>query len=166
MLRRNTFVRLYFNDSLVDLHQHSLQQPAWFLTISPAILQQLCHTARLLHESWREALWYLHVTRMWQPFSQSNGSISKLVAVQVKLNAVMRGHIGKMVHYICLILQMSLWKIVILEYIKILVGTTMSFPNLSCDLSHHPYATLRPCCKALRDADWGSSSLLVHNLWP
>ena len=54
--KRNTDVRIYFHDFLVYLCQHSLQQRACYLTVSPAILQQLCHTLCFLHETWREVL--------------------------------------------------------------------------------------------------------------
>ena len=37
--KQNTDVRIHFNDLLVYLCQHSLQQPAWYLTIHPVILQ-------------------------------------------------------------------------------------------------------------------------------
>ena len=71
------------------------------------------------------------------------------VALQFTLKIATKGHVGKIVLYICLMLQMSLRIlysisyvkkikiiiIIILKYIKILVGTTLSFPNFGCDLS-------------------------------
>ena len=47
----NTDVRIYFHDFLVYLCQHSPQQSAWYLAVSPAILQQLCHTR--VSSSWK-----------------------------------------------------------------------------------------------------------------
>ena len=50
----------------------------------------------------------LTTTPPCSPFSQSNGSISNLVAVQVTLNIATRWHVRKIVLYKCLILTISL----------------------------------------------------------
>jgi len=82
-----------------------------------SVLQRLCHTASLS----LGAVMTFDMTSsfMCWPFSQSNGSISNLVAMQITLNIATRRHVGKVVLCKCFILRMSLWKILYsMHYVK------------------------------------------------
>ena len=129
------------------LQQHSLQQPARYITVSPAILQQLCHTARLLQRGDERRF---DTFMCWECDNPSTNQMAACCLAGYTEHCNERTRWKKNVLYICLILQMSLRKILYSVHYK----TTLSFPNFGCDLSQLSLCKLMPFWSKWLTASW------------